>query len=34
MLDEVEEIKEEYERLTHPPAEAQVDFGMTEAVED
>lgn len=34
MLDEVEEIKEEYERLTHPPAETQVDFGMTEAVED
>jgi len=34
MLDEAEEIKEEYERLTHPPAEAQVDFGMTEAVED
>lgn len=27
-------MKEEYERLTHPPAEAQVDFGITEAVED
>ena len=34
MLDEVEEMKEEYERLTRPPAEAQVDFGMTEAIED
>src|SRR5690625_4569368 len=31
-LDETEEMKEEYERLTHPPAEAQVDFGITEAV--
>ena len=34
ILDETEEVKEEYERLTHPPAEAQVDFGITEAVED
>jgi len=33
-LDETEEVKEEYERLTHPPAEAQVDFGVTEVVED
>lgn len=33
-LDESEGIKEEYERLTHPPAEAQVDFGTTEAVQD
>lgn len=33
-LDETEEMKEEYERLTHPPAEAQVDFGITEAVEN
>src|SRR5690625_262805 len=33
-LDETEEVREEYERLTHPPAEAQVDFGITEAVED
>ncbi|MFC5628366.1 IS21 family transposase [Aliibacillus thermotolerans] len=33
-LDEADEMKEEYERLTHPPAEAQVDFGITEAVED
>lgn len=28
------ELKDEYERLTHPPAEAQVDFGITEAVQD
>ena len=34
MLDEAEEMKEEYERLTHPPAETQVDFDMTEAIED
>src|SRR5690625_3756672 len=33
MLDESEGIKEEYERLTHPPAEAQIDFGITEVVE-
>lgn len=33
-MDETEEVKEEYERLTHPPAEAQVDFGVTEEVED
>nr|WP_144929280.1 IS21 family transposase [Paenibacillus bovis] len=33
-LDESEELKEEYERLTHPPAEAQVDFGITEAVQE
>lgn len=33
MLDESEGIKEEYERLAHPPAEAQIDFGITEAVE-
>lgn len=29
-LDETEEVEEEYERLTHPPVEAQVDFGITE----
>lgn len=34
-----EDIEEEtkdknYERLTHPPAEAQLDFGMMEAVQD
>lgn len=34
MINEVDEFKEEYERLTHPPAEAQVDFGVTEAVQD
>ncbi|WP_405098616.1 IS21 family transposase [Oceanobacillus sp. FSL H7-0719] len=34
MLNETDELKEEYERLTHPPAEAQVDFGITEAIED
>ncbi|GAA0303118.1 transposase [Gracilibacillus halotolerans] len=33
-LDESDELKEEYERLTHPPAEAQIDFGVTEAIED
>lgn len=33
-LDETDELKEEYERLTHPPAEAQVDFGITEVVQD
>lgn len=34
VLDDSDELKEEYERLTHPPAEAQVDFGVTEAIED
>lgn len=34
MLDEGDKIKEEYERLTHPPAEAQVDFGITEVVQE
>lgn len=34
MIDESDGLKEEYERLSHPPAEAQVDFGITEAVED
>lgn len=34
MLDEADEWKVEYGRLTHPPAEAQVDFGITEAIED
>lgn len=34
VLDESEGMKEEYERLTHPPAEAQIDFGITEAIED
>jgi len=34
MLEDSDELKEEYERLTHPPAEAQIDFGMTEAIED
>lgn len=33
-LDESEDLKEEFERLSHPPAEAQVDFGITEAVQD
>src|SRR5690625_2685375 len=33
-IDETDGFKEEYERLTHPPAEAQVDFGVTEVVED
>lgn len=33
-VDESDEMKEEYERLTHPPAEAQIDFGITEAIED
>ena len=30
MLNETDELKEECERLTHPPAEAQIDFGITE----
>jgi len=34
MLDEADEMKEEAERLTHPPAEAQVDFGVTEVVHE
>src|SRR5699024_473664 len=34
VLDESEEMKEEYERLTHPPADAQIDFGLTEVVQD
>ena len=34
VLDESELMKEEYERLTHPPAEAQIDFGLTEVVQD
>ena len=34
MLDEADEMKEESERLTHPPAEAQVDFGVTEVVHE
>src|SRR5690625_2069020 len=34
VLDESDEIKEEAERLTHPPAEAQVDFGITEVVQE
>jgi transposase len=34
MIGEDDEVKEEYERLTHPPAEAQVDFGITEVVQD
>lgn len=33
-LDEADGIKEESERLTHPPAEAQIDFGITEVVQD
>jgi len=33
MLDEAEDIKEEFERLTHPPAEAQIDFGITEVIQ-
>lgn len=32
--EDLEEEKETFERLTHPPAEAQVDFGITEAIED
>lgn len=31
---EVEKGKEAFERLNHPPAEAQIDFGMTEVVQD
>lgn len=34
MINEVDEFKEEYERLSHPPAEAQVDFGVTEVIQD
>jgi len=34
VLDESDEIKEEAERLTHPPAEAQIDFGVTEVVQE
>ncbi len=33
-INEADEYKEEYERLTQPPAEAQVDFGVTEVVQD
>lgn len=33
VLDVSEEVKVEAERLTHPPAEAQVDFGTTEVIE-
>lgn len=33
-LDETDEVKEEIERLHHPPAEAQVDFGLTEVVHE
>ncbi|GAE93805.1 mobile element protein [Gracilibacillus boraciitolerans JCM 21714] len=33
-LDETEGMKEEFERLTHPPAEAQIDFGVTEVVQE
>lgn len=33
-LDESDGIKEEYESLTHPPAEAQIDFRITEAVQE
>lgn len=29
-----EEMDKNYERLQHPPGEAQVDFGLTEAVKD
>ena len=34
ILEDSEGLREEYERLTHPPAEAQVDFGVTEAIAD
>lgn len=34
MLDETDTVKEEYDRLTHPPAEAQIDFGVTEVVHE
>src|SRR5690625_4247703 len=34
MIDESDTIKEEFDRLTHPPAEAQIDFGVTEVVQD
>ncbi|MFA9459182.1 IS21 family transposase [Halalkalibacter sp. AB-rgal2] len=33
-LDQDDTFKEEYDRLTHPPAEAQIDFGITEVVQD
>ena len=33
-LDETNEVKEEVERLNHPPAEAQIDFGLTEVVHE
>ena len=33
-MEDGETFKEEYDRLTHPPAEAQIDFGVTEAVQD
>lgn len=33
-MEDGETFKEEYDRLTHPPAEAQIDFGMTEAIQD
>lgn len=33
-LEDNETYKEDFERLTHPPAEAQVDFGLTEVVQD
>ena len=34
LLEDEDVFKEEYDRLTHPPAEAQIDFGTTEAVQD
>ncbi|MFD2658609.1 IS21 family transposase [Gracilibacillus thailandensis] len=34
LMEDDEEFKEEYDRLTHPPAEAQIDFGITEAIQD
>lgn len=34
MIGDNHEIKEKYERLTHPPEEVQEDFGVTEATQD
>ncbi len=34
LMEDGETFKEEYDRLTHPPAEAQIDFGVTEAIQD
>ncbi|GAQ17659.1 transposase [Oceanobacillus picturae] len=34
LMEDGETFKEEFDRLTHPPAEAQIDFGTTEVIQD